>query len=96
MRDMVGSKIIALDLANFRFSPLAPSHPMPKGKVQSKAKNVQRASNIRSVASVSARGLRICWCEGFGVGCGRVRAESTRRHHAKQVRDRRESKYHFY
>lgn len=82
----------ALDLANFCLSLSAPSCSMGKGKAQAKSKNVKKASSFKSVASVSANGLQICWCEGFGVGCGQVRAASTRRFHAKQVNIRRESK----
>lgn len=29
--------------------------------------------NDKIVASVSANGLQMCWCEGFVVGCGPVR-----------------------
>lgn len=94
-RDMAGSK---LDLTNFcglhefLVQPTAPSPSMAKGRVQQRTKRVKKASNIKSVASVSANSQQICWCEGFGVGCGRVRSASTRRGHAKLVKDRKESK----
>jgi len=64
---------------------------MAKIKAQGKKKHVQQALNIKSVAPVGGDELQVCWCKGFGVGCGEVRSERTRRRHATQQRNRRES-----
>ena len=69
---------------------------MAKGKAQGKTKHMKRVPNSWSAASVSAIGFQICWCKGFGVGCGHVQAESTRQFHARRVAIHRESNYFLY
>jgi hypothetical protein len=67
----------------------APPCTMAKDKVQDRTKHVQKISKIKSAALVGSDVLQLFWCEGFGVGCGRVRSAMTRRCHAKRVRDGR-------
>ena len=54
---MRGDGQLQVDLANFWFSPSAPPYSMAKREVHSRTKHVNNASNINSVASVSANML---------------------------------------
>jgi hypothetical protein len=90
-REEVGSKSCRFGLGVFLVQLFSLISRNGKKQPTRQKKNVQNALKNKSVTSVSASGFQICWCEGFGVGCGTVRAARMCQYHASQVRIRRES-----
>jgi len=91
---VVGSKVQEdLDKFSCPFHAQPQSHLM--ARVRSK-KHVPKTSKSKLKSANSLPGYQHCWCEGFNIGCGVVRAASTRSMHARKVRECKEHKYNAY
>jgi len=68
---------------------------MPKEKREKSKRNAPRASCNRSGAARPLPGYEWCWCRGFNISCGSIRAWKTCQLHAlKERKIRNESQAH--